>query len=197
MALPSYRDRVYDKHHQTLEWWAQHFDGDVPERFGLESPILDVGCGTGEKAALWATRGYSVTGFDIADYCIGVARRHWGKAEEDVRNRLHFVQGDIREAWPFADRHFQSVFCSDVLEHLPEVHNRHFFQEIVRVLRPGGRTLVIVPLGMAYDNSDHIQRFEPPDFKPYGREAFADYQITVEHERLHFQARKEQDGASG
>lgn len=182
-----YRDRKYATHYNCIEWWAQHFDATVPERFRLESPILDVGCGTGEKAVLWVRKRATVVGLDIADYCIDWCGRHRAEEPEDIRERLHFLQADIRGAWPLASQSFPSVFCSDVLEHLPEAHDLHFFQEIARVLMPGGKALVIVPCGDAYESPDHIQRFQVEDVRDLaeGAGGFVNIQVILQHSRIH------------
>ena len=50
------------------------------------------------------------------------------------------VEGDARQL-PFDDQAFDRVFCVSVLEHIPDGHQQAI-NEIVRVLRPGGRALI-------------------------------------------------------
>lgn len=169
---------------RTVEWWAKHFDADVHRRFGFESPILDVGCGTGEKAVLMARDGLEVYGFDVVPFCVAVANKHRWEEPLQVRLRLQFKQADIGERWPYLDGAFATVFSANVLEHLPAEWNVFFFKEVRRVLRPGGKALIIVPEGRAYDDPLHCQRFSIEDV--WG---LADYfdsaQITVESRRIH------------
>jgi SAM-dependent methyltransferase len=48
---------------------------------------------------------------------------------------------DLNGRWPFEDGKFDVVFCSQVIEHL---HNtRLFIEEIRRVLKPGGTTIIL------------------------------------------------------
>jgi len=49
------------------------------------------------------------------------------------------------EALPFPNGSFQYVTCMEVLEHLPSELRAKAFQEMRRVLRPGGRLLLSVP----------------------------------------------------
>ncbi len=46
----------------------------------------------------------------------------------------------------FADASFDIVICSHVLEHVPE--DRRALAEMARVLRPGGRAVIMVPLDL-------------------------------------------------
>jgi Methyltransferase domain len=48
------------------------------------------------------------------------------------------------EALPYLDQSFDLLFCSHVLEHIPD--DQRAMHEIWRVLRPGGIAIVIVPL---------------------------------------------------
>ena len=143
------RHEIY-AHHLTVEHWEHHMDADAHKRFGLGSPLLDIGCGTGEKCVIFARDGIDSWGFDIADFCVRVCAKHWHDEPQEVRERLHFVQADIRDKWPFSDDYFQSAFSSDVLEHLFSDSDPHFFSEVKRVLRPEGNVLIIVPKGGAY-----------------------------------------------
>jgi 2-polyprenyl-3-methyl-5-hydroxy-6-metoxy-1,4-benzoquinol methylase len=52
---------------------------------GLE--LLDVGCGTGTSCRILAERGARVTGVDIAEQMLEIARSHWSPGEQiDYRN---------------------------------------------------------------------------------------------------------------
>ncbi len=55
---------------------------------------------------------------------------------------VEFVEGDVRRL-AFPDGHFDSVFCSEVLEHIDALEKAT--SELVRVTRPGGSLVVSVP----------------------------------------------------
>jgi len=57
--------------------------------------------------------------------------------------RLPAVEGNL-EHLPFADGTFDITFCLHVLEHVED--DRRAVEELRRVLRPGGRALIMVPL---------------------------------------------------
>jgi len=126
-----------------------------------------------------------VVGVDIADSCVGWCAKHKAEEPPSIQEYLHFVQADIRKRWPFPSHSFGGVFCSDVLEHLPQEVNWHFFEELKRVLRQGHWGVVIVPLGDAYASPDHIQRFDAHALRQYGDRLFAQHRVIVQHERVH------------
>lgn len=55
------------------------------------------------------------------------------------------VRCDLRGDWPLSGGSCEAVIATHVLEHLPDAG--HFFDEAERVLAPGGRLEVTVPLG--------------------------------------------------
>ncbi|SFG20077.1 Methyltransferase domain-containing protein [Novosphingobium sp. CF614] len=55
------------------------------------------------------------------------------------------------QAIPFADNAFDTVIHHNVLEHVPD--DRKALSEIARVLRPGGRTILTVPLVEAWERT--------------------------------------------
>lgn len=55
------------------------------------------------------------------------------------------VVHDLRQAWPWADGEVDEVHCSHFLEHLTGVERVHFFNELYRVLKPGGQARIITP----------------------------------------------------
>jgi SAM-dependent methyltransferase len=54
----------------------------------------------------------------------------------------HLVQGTVF-ALPFPDEQFDVVICSEVIEHIPD--HPQVFQELTRVLRPGGTLILGTP----------------------------------------------------
>jgi ubiquinone/menaquinone biosynthesis C-methylase UbiE len=97
---------------------------------------LDVGCGTGFLAFELTARGHRVTGVDFAPAMIAEARR---KADERGIP-IRFQQADA-EQLPFAGSHFDLVMSRHLLWTLP--HPEAAIDEWIRVLRPGGRLVVV------------------------------------------------------
>src|SRR5688500_5115638 len=91
--------------------------------------VLDYGCGRGRFLALLD----DAAGVEIAEAAAERARA----TGADVR--LLEPDGTI----PFGHGEFDLVWCSEVLEHIPDVS--FALGEIRRVLKPGGRLLLTVP----------------------------------------------------
>lgn len=104
--------------------------------------ILEVGCGTGTltlAAGAKAGPQSQVTGVDIAPDMIETARRKALKAGLKVQ----FQVGRI-EAIPFPDGQFDLVLSSLMLHHIHgDAAKQQGMQEILRVLKPGGRLLIV------------------------------------------------------
>jgi ubiquinone/menaquinone biosynthesis C-methylase UbiE len=103
--------------------------------------ILEVGCGTGEltqRARARAGPRAVVCGIDAATEMIGVARRKAARAGLGIDYRVAAI-----EALPFADASFDVVLSSVMMHHLPDDLKRQGLSEVRRVLKPGGRLLIV------------------------------------------------------
>src|SRR5262245_34851692 len=81
--------------------------------------ILDVGCGEGLNAVLFARLGAHVTGIDVSQGAIDVARRR--ASLNGVAERTRFVCGPV-ETVALAERRFDVVWGDGILHHvLPEL----------------------------------------------------------------------------
>jgi SAM-dependent methyltransferase len=107
------------------------------------SRALDIGCGRGRHLhALAARGGLVVVGIDQSREDLEAARS--GFALVGPVAGWSLLQGDALRL-PFADASFDSVVCSEVLEHLDRYEAA--LDEIARVTRPGGVLALSVPRG--------------------------------------------------
>lgn len=117
--------------------------------------VLDVGCGTGTLAIVAKQRvgktGH-LFGIDPSTQMIAQARR---KAERASLS-LDFRVGVI-EQLTFPDQSFDVVLSTFMMHHLPDDLKRKGIVEIVRVLKPGGRLLVLDFSGSAGPWHSRIQ----------------------------------------
>ena len=103
--------------------------------------VLDVGCGTGDltmAARAWAGAAGRVQGIDAAPAMIAVARRKAARAGDMIDYRVAAV-----EALPFPDATVDVVVSSLMMHHLPDDLKRGGLAEMRRVLKPGGRLLMV------------------------------------------------------
>jgi ubiquinone/menaquinone biosynthesis C-methylase UbiE len=114
--------------------WDRIFDLVLTRRGSLDA--LDAGCGTGFLSFELAARGHRVTGVDFAPAMLAEARRKAAERTVSVR----FEEADA-EHLPFPGASFDLAISRHVLWTLP--HPEAAIDEWVRVLRPGGRLVVI------------------------------------------------------
>jgi ubiquinone/menaquinone biosynthesis C-methylase UbiE len=93
--------------------------------------VLDVGCGAGVEVVRFARAGARMTGVDIAESAITLARAN--VTQQGLEARLEVADG---EHLPFPDASFDLVFAHGVVQYTG--NDAAMVAEIHRVLRPGG-----------------------------------------------------------
>jgi ubiquinone/menaquinone biosynthesis C-methylase UbiE len=122
--------------------------------------ILDVGTGTGAGAFTLAQRfpDAQVLGVDLSDAMLEQARRN---LPDDLRERVTFERADA-SALPFADNSFELAAHANMIP---------FFDEVMRVVSPGGHALFAFSSGAEtpiYVPSERLR-------EELGRRGFTDF----------------------
>ena len=154
-SAPTTRGRV-------LRWWGWVYD--LTARFGMRfilggseralrqatadlaqlqpgETVLDVGCGTGTLALVARQRvgpTGRVSGIDPSAQLLARARRKATRRGLEIN-----FQPGVIEQLPFPDQSFDVVLSTLMMHHLPDDLKRQGLAEIARVLKPGGRLLVV------------------------------------------------------
>lgn len=92
--------------------------------------LVDLGAGDGTLAERLQQEGFHVTAVDaIAD---------------DFRpDDIKVIVTNLNEKMPFSDGHFQTIVCTEVIEHLENPW--FFFRELHRITEPGGVIIISTP----------------------------------------------------
>ena len=148
----------------TDRWWAQRYDSlaaidpafagalddhaekqvDLLERLVELRPdqsVLDIGCGGGRHAILLQERGYRVTGVDLNEGVLSLARQRWDERHRGQPGPV-FVAGDMR-ALP-VEGQFDAAIMMDVALGVfaDEADNLIAVTEAADRLRPGGHLVL-------------------------------------------------------
>jgi len=98
-----------------------------------DQTVLDVGCGGGILAESMAARGAQVTGIDLSDKALGVARLHLFESGQKVDYRKISAEALAQER-PAA---FDIVTCLEMLEHVPDPSST--VKACAALVKPGGQ----------------------------------------------------------
>jgi SAM-dependent methyltransferase len=102
------------------------------KRFGFKSPVLEIGCGTGETLEE-VSKKYGVKGVDLSNEAIEACRK---KGLNAKRIDAFSLTNENR---------LNSIICMDILEHVDRDYAlvKHMYE----LLEPGGKLYVQVPSG--------------------------------------------------
>jgi ubiquinone/menaquinone biosynthesis C-methylase UbiE len=111
---------------------------------------LDAGCGRGMYTRILLKHAEKITALDYSAEHIEAQRRRLGHLPQ---LSLHVGSADNL---PFPDAQFDLVTHCEVLEHIHD--DRRVLSEIYRVLQPGGRLVISVPVPPApIDDKEHVR----------------------------------------
>lgn len=102
--------------------------------------VLDIGCGTGRLCRALASFAKNVTGIDISQEMLTKAKQD----NADIEN-ISFVLGSGTDLAPIESGGIDFCFSFIVFQHIPSKKViRSYFEEIMRVLKPGGTAKIQV-----------------------------------------------------
>ena len=125
---------LVEKHRYEKEWHIPAA-ADFAGARGLR--VLEIGCGLGTDGAQFAKAGADYTGVDLTEAAVELARKHF-----ELFNLRGTFQTADAENLDFKDDSFDLVYSHGVLHHTPDTARA--VHEIHRVLRPGGRAVVML-----------------------------------------------------
>ncbi len=102
------------------------------------SAILDVGCGSGVPVTLRLSSRFCVTGVDISDRMIELAKAKVSKAE--------FVRANILDV-DFAESSFDAIISFYALFHIPREDQPDLLRQFYKWMKPGGLIFVTYARG--------------------------------------------------
>jgi len=148
--FPADGSRDHDPVADPVDWDLRYRIGDTPWNRGAAPPleeflslhpvrgdVLVPGCGTGHDVRLLAGQGARVTGIDLAETALAMARNHPPVGDE------HYALGNLfalPEEWTgrfdWVVEH--TCFCA-----IPPLRRGDYVDAVVRALKPGGFLLAV------------------------------------------------------
>jgi SAM-dependent methyltransferase len=125
---------LVEAHRYTKEWHIP-IAADFASARGLK--VLEIGCGLGTDGAQFAEAGADYTGVDLTEAAVELARKRFEFF--DLPGKFQTADAENLD---FADESFGLVYSHGVLHHTPDTQKA--IDEIHRVLRPGGRAVVML-----------------------------------------------------
>ena len=121
-----------DRRWRRLGAQASRLQKNTMQAGRLHPQALDVACGTGDMVVELQKQGFTVTGVDISEEMLAIAK---GKAPSAT-----YMVADA-EALSFPDESFDAVACAFGVRNF--VHLERGLGEMLRVLKPGGRMVIL------------------------------------------------------
>ncbi|MDD5176995.1 MAG: bifunctional 2-polyprenyl-6-hydroxyphenol methylase/3-demethylubiquinol 3-O-methyltransferase UbiG [Sterolibacterium sp.] len=120
---------LHDINPLRLEW--------IDSAVGLAGKcVLDVGCGGGILSEGMGSRGALVTGIDLGERALNVARLHLFESQQKIDYRLISAEALALEL----PGHFDVVTCMEMLEHVPDAAS--VVRACATLVKPGGQVFM-------------------------------------------------------
>ncbi len=108
---------------------SEYFDS-LSQFFPQSGKMLDLGCGGGEPVTgYFARKGFQVTGVDVSEQMIEIARRQLPQGD--------FIRGDMAEC-QFDEASFDLIVSTFAIIHIPQSEQEKLFRNIWKWLKASG-----------------------------------------------------------
>lgn len=162
-----------------VDWEARYVAGDTPWNRGAAPPLAEFlrdhhvsgkvlvpGCGTGHDVRLLAAHGAQVTGLDLSETALAMARSQPAVAHEDYElGDLFALPEEWAGRFDWVVEH--TCFCA-----IPPARRADYVAAVSRVLKPGGSLLAVFFLDPGVDEGpphgatkEEIAGLFDPDFE--------------------------------
>ncbi len=135
-------DTIADEYAKNIE---DYFSNKERDEFLSLVPtaghILDLGCAAGRDTRHFASKGYTVTGVDLSEKLLAIART---KSPD-----IDFRQEDIRDLH-FPQHSFDAIYAAAVLLHLQREEIVPVLKNLYTFLKPGGLIYIQVKEGFGH-----------------------------------------------
>lgn len=124
----------WHRDHMRDDWWIEGTDVFI-KKLPANARVLDVGCGSGVKSKYFIDRGFKVTGIDISDKLLEIARREAPKGGFKVLSMIDL--NSLSET-------FDGVFAQASLLHIPKKDAGEVVKKMADRLVPHGLLYISV-----------------------------------------------------
>lgn len=134
-------DAIYALRDETdIPWFSAEIPAELKglAESGWVDPCraMDLGCGTGMYAIWFALRGFEMTGADLSEEAVRIARKH---AEESGAN-CRFIAADLCTSIEgLGERSADFAYDWEVLHHIAPGQRSAYLANVRRLLRPGAK----------------------------------------------------------
>jgi 2-polyprenyl-6-hydroxyphenyl methylase/3-demethylubiquinone-9 3-methyltransferase len=135
----------------------------------LNARVLDVGCGGGLLCEALFNAGAKVTGVDLAEGMVEVARLH--AAEQNLP--IEYLVADAESLVATHSGQFDVVTCMEMLEHVPNPDAT--VATLAKLVRPGGSVFIstinrnLKSFLLAIVGAEYVMKLIPPGTHEYDR----------------------------
>lgn len=133
--------------------------------------VLDAACGDGYGTDIIAANALKAYGIDISNEAIDIAKNKYKS------DNLEFITSSI-SILPFEDASFDVVVSFETIEHVDEETQRHFLNEVKRILKTDGILIMSTPNKLVYSdipgykNDYHFKEFYVKEFDDFLKSYF-------------------------
>jgi SAM-dependent methyltransferase len=100
---------------------------------------IDLGCGTGNYSIYLAGKGFMMTGMDISQVAINIAKKNAKKKAVNCT----FLAADVTGIMNIVNETFDFAFDWDVLHHVFPEKRKKYVANVAKLLNPGGSYLSV------------------------------------------------------
>ena len=163
-----YYDNMYVARHNPqnpkgkLPYWENHYSTKVMRERCQSGRWADLGCGAGQKN-WWITKvnAIELLGVDYSSVALNFAR---ALPPHEGPGKMSWLLHDLTDLpFPLETGSFDGCVISHTLEHIEDPHR--LLSEVVRITKPSGCLIVIVPHLHHHDDSSHYWHFTPDQLK--------------------------------